>query len=78
MTKHTLYKPTWEEVQIEVPDACPKCGADTTAPGALQVWDWACQLCTLNEDGALEPDGCTDFENTFTESIRCRRCSHEM
>ena len=84
---HTVYATTFVPKEIEIPDACPDCGADFHKPRALVESNW--QDCTIEShierqnalDPALhlEPEGETDYGETYYPSgVACRNCDWQL
>lgn len=56
MTTHTIFKATFEETTVEVPDKCPVCAR--AFPENLIEWDWNDSECPWNpEIEAFVADG---------------------
>lgn len=67
-----------EAISVDLPDACPGCGADFTKPGNLVSERWVSEECSVQiVDGALMLDGFVrnkpDADNLVT-GFHCRRC----
>jgi hypothetical protein len=85
--KHTVYAATFVPAEVEIPDACPDCGADFHAQGALIEGNW--QDCTVRShlepraprDPALtlEPEGDTKYGDTYYPSgVLCAHCDWSL
>ena len=81
--KYKLDKITVTEVEVEIPDKCPGCGADFTdeKDDNLEVQGWMAVAWSAFIDGDGELDvmrgdqtqvACDRYEDT----VMCRRCDH--
>jgi hypothetical protein len=81
--KHTVHSASFTEVEIEIPDTCPSCGADFHQEGSLLESNW--QDCTVRSHLApqsptdpvlhLEPEGETSYGDTYLSSgVMCAHC----
>lgn len=83
MSTVTVFDTVFTARTVTLPDACPHCGADLTAPGAVREWN-------LEEEGytgSLQPEGWLCDEDAYTRhgdgtgtavSYCCTGCSDEL
>lgn len=70
MPKFTLEKATWTDVEVEVPDKCPACGASFVGEeSALVEWNWHDVRYTLALDASDATTGEREWD-VIPESYR--------
>jgi hypothetical protein len=68
------------EVEVEIPAACPKCGADFTVDEMNLIedqWVAAEQPCSLGEDGPCDYGSGDQVEGSMVVGYRCV-CMHVL
>lgn len=80
--KYSLTKITTTEVEIDLPDACPHCGADFSEEASIREYGYiGCTWGACIVDGAFDNDGsyedCADAVISPT-SLACASCRREF
>lgn len=80
----TVHRIVAEPVQVEVPAQCPRetCGADLTAPDALEIYEYGVRIYQGRLDGAEAGGVALNYDLGYrdgdcglpVETIQCARC----
>ena len=82
-TKVEIYNSKWKKESGELPDKCPKCGADFHEPYSIKEYGYMAvsQTCCIDKEGNIDYEESTYenyFESQYTTEFLCSQCDHTL